>query len=917
MKPVNRLLLGAAWIGALAGCESTPNRAAGPLEPWRAATVLGEPDSVEPGRRDGPVLARREARATAGTIYPGDRPLLRGPGIFPAEENGQVTLNLVQVSIADAAEAVLSGLFGQNYLIDPRVQGTVDIRSSRPIGRRTAFEVFELALKQNGAALVRRDDIYAIVPIGTELGLGIDTQPSIEPGFTIRAVPLRHIGAREMATILQPIAGEGVVAVDEQRNIVVLAGTSVDQVAWQSTITSFDVDWLSNRPVGVFPIRGRSARSVVRGLELLVDTQEGAEPIALFEIIPENNSILAVARTPEALQSVAGWVRRLTRQGQNDARVYSYDMRYARAGEIAGVLGEILGIQVQVPEGAAGAGAGTATQAGALTSFGGLSSGFATQAQMPQIAGQAVNQPPGATSPDAALFGDPLTASQRSEPEGTMNTTRIVASEATNTLLIHATPAEYQRVLGVLDRLDVPPRQVLVEATIIEVTLNDTLRFGVQYFFEREGSDFVLTADPSLGITPALPGFTAIINTPANVVVDALDDLTEVNVISSPNMMVLNNQSARLSVGATVPVAIRQAQEGLEDTDVFASEIEFRDTGVIFEVTPRINSSGSVVLDIRQEVSNVLEPDAETLTPTISQRLLESAIAVDSGETVALGGLFSRDQSNGRSGIPFLVDIPIAGVLFGQRSTSSVRTELLVLITPRIVNNALDARRVTRSLRERVTTIDLTDAALSTAIETPTLETENSRRLRDLLFTSRSTTAPVRREPEYAPEQEYAPEPAASLDGTALEGSPTLAPAPAPAPAAESGAVESPGSDGALRLGPASGKAVSEVPLDAPADALPGEAAGADEALRDAAVRHGGAGGEGAGAYVVLGSFRDPEGPQRRWSSMSSGALAGLSPIYDSAGGLHRVSVGPFDSARARALCASLGADCFVERRGR
>ncbi|MEO0958849.1 MAG: type II secretion system secretin GspD, partial [Pseudomonadota bacterium] len=682
--------------------------------------MLGQTAEIPPGqRRDGAILPRRQASATNASLYTGGQPLGRLSGASQVEEAGEVTLNLVEVTVAEAADAILTGLFGQNYLIDPRVEGTVDIRSSRPISRRTAFEVFELALKQNGAALVRRNNVFAIVPLDTEVGLGIDTRPTVAPGFSIRAVPLRHIGANEMATILQPIAGQGIVGVDERRNIIVLAGTSVDQRAWAGTIASFDVDWLANRSVGVFPIQGRSARSIVRGLELLVDTAEGSEPIAFFEIIPENNSILTVARTPEALHSVARWVQRLTLEGQNDARVYSYDMRYARASDIAGVMGQILGIEVEVP------GSVEASQAAASSP---AFAPFALQTGMPITGLQQVQ----ALETQATLVDDALAPTQRLAPEGSMNRTRIVASEPTNTLLIHATPPEYERILGVLDRLDVPQRQVLVEATIIEVTLNDTLRFGVQYFFEREGSDFVLSVDPSLGLTPTLPGFSAIINSPANVVVDALDDITEINVISSPNMMVLNNQPARLSVGARVPVAIRQAQEGLEDTDVFASEIEFRDTGVIFDVTPRINSSGSVVLDIRQEVSSVTEPDAETLTPTISQRLLESAIAVDSGETVALGGLFSTDASRGRSGIPFLVDIPIAGALFGTRSTSNIRTELLVLITPRIVNNAVDARRVTRALRERVTSVALGDAALSTAIQAPPLESENSRRLKDL-----------------------------------------------------------------------------------------------------------------------------------------------------------------------------------------
>jgi general secretion pathway protein D len=301
----------------------------------------------------------------------------------------------------------------------------------------------------------------------------------------LRVIPLRHIGAQEMATILQPFAGGNIVGVDAQRNIIVLAGTSADQRAWQETITSFDVDWLANRSVGVFPIRGRSAQSIVNGLELVVETDANFEPIVVFEVIPENNSILAVAKTSSALENVSTWIRRLTQDGLNDAQVYSYDMKYARAGDIAPTLSQILGIQVETSDGA----------------------------DMDLI--------------DVSFNGGAT---------GDLNATRIVASAATNTLLIHATNDEYQRVLGMLHRRDVPPRQVLVEATIVEVSLNDDLRYGVQYFLENGADSASLTrSDSGTGIAPSVPGFSAVFGgaTP-EFIVDALEDVTSVNVVSSP-----------------------------------------------------------------------------------------------------------------------------------------------------------------------------------------------------------------------------------------------------------------------------------------------------------------------------------------------------------------------------------------------
>ena len=180
-------------------------------------------------------------------------------------------------------------------------------------------------------------------------------------------------------------------------------------------------------------------------------------------------------------------------------------------------------------------------------------------------------------------------------------------------------------------------------------------------------------------------------------------------------------------MGDQVPTSVRTATDTTStDDQVFVSTVEYRDTGVIFEVTPRINSSGSVILNIGQEVSLVGETDAATGNPVISQRLINSSVSVDSGETIVLGGLFSDSRSGSNAGIPILKDLPVAGNLFGNTSTSRSQTELLVLITPRIVNNQLDARRVTEQLRNRVQSLQSDSASLSTQINIPSTRTQNS-----------------------------------------------------------------------------------------------------------------------------------------------------------------------------------------------
>ena len=669
-------ILAMTALATVSACETiregdTVSR--GLIPPWQREVIAGRTGGGDPqGRNSGPIVGAQSVQAGQGTIFPGRQPLVRRLGFLDANGEETVSLTLVDVSIEDAAAAIFGEVLRENYIVDPRVSGTVTIRSVRPISRTTAIEVFELALQQNGAALVRRGETFAIVPLTAELAIGASTGRQVEPGYSFRVVPLMNIGAQEMAAILQPFAGDGIVGIDAKRNIIVLAGTSADQRAWQETITSFDVDWLANRSVGIFPVRGRSAQSIVNGLNEIVGAEDGLEPLVVFEIIPENNSILAVAKTPKALENAAIWIARLTKATQNDAQVYSYDMQYARAAQVAPTLASVLGIEV--------------------------------------VASEAGNVPGDDIELAAASF--------ESADGIDYNTTRVVASEATNTLLIHATPAEYDRILGILHRLDVPPRQVLVEATIVEVTLTDDLRYGVQYLFQDGDVSARLNAGTDFANEP---GFTLTLDSSPEVIVDALADRTEVNVVSSPNLMILNNESARLVVGDQVPVAVRQAQDVDEDETVFVSSVEFRDTGVIFDVTPRINSSGAVTLDITQEVSSVSRVDAATLTPTISQRIIDSSVSVDTGETIVLGGLFSNSARRSRSGIPVLKDIPVAGHLFGRTSRGSGRTELIVLITPRIVNNRIDARRVTRQLRDRVSILRESSPSLSTDVKVPML----------------------------------------------------------------------------------------------------------------------------------------------------------------------------------------------------
>jgi general secretion pathway protein D len=274
--------------------------------------------------------------------------------------------------------------------------------------------------------------------------------------------------------------------------------------------------------------------------------------------------------------------------------------------------------------------------------------------------------------------------------------------------VIRALPRDYRKIREAIERLDILPLQVLIEATIAEVTLSDQLRYGVEWFF-RSG-DFEATFSQTGNVGPTFPGFSALFaNADARVVLNALEEVTDVNVISSPQLLVLDNQTARLQVGDQVPIVVQQAAPITGDLDTIVNSIELRDTGVILTVTPRVNAGGLVTLEIQQEVSNVVQSETQTVseqsTPTISQRLVSSTVAVQSGETVALGGLITDERERGRRGVPILSSIPVIGVLFSTRSRVAARTELLVLLTPSVIDSPARARAVTEELRRRLSGI--------------------------------------------------------------------------------------------------------------------------------------------------------------------------------------------------------------------
>ena len=644
-------------------------------------------------------------------------------------EGGDVVLNFVNAPLREFVDAVLGSTLDVGYLIDPRVDGTITVRSPQPVPRETVIGVVEDVLAMNGAALVKEGAIYKIVPIAEA-----NPKPTIlhqegrqvafDRGFSLNIIPLRYASAEELREVVEPFVPSGrALRVDPLRNLFIFAGTSSEAADFADLVSIFDVDWVASKSFGLFPLTYADPNSMANELKRVFSQGEGPTTIDVLPI-ERLNAVLVITSQDAYLNDVRAWVERLDRGVEAEQRqLYVYYVQNGRASELADLLGKAFDIDVSQSS-REGADTGLAPALDAAEMNRPAASLYDTDAigSPASPAGDVVTPsrpalPPRLESVEA-LPGFEAPSDIVDEASGASRL-RIVADQRNNALLIHATSAEYSIILAALKKLDIVPLQVMIEATIAEVTLNDALKYGIEWFFNFGNSNIVFstreisTSNPApsqlLGIFPSFSYILAASNT--KVILSALSQITDVKIISSPQLMVLDNEPARLQVGDQVPVAVRSSISTDTTTEApIVAEIEYRDTGVILDMIPRVNASGLVVLDIVQEVSDVAQTVVasntttvvQATTPTISQRRIASTVAVNSGETVALGGLIRDGASKSVSGVPVLSDIPILGNLFKTTTDTTRRTELLVLLTPRVVHDRNDARTVTDDLRQRM-----------------------------------------------------------------------------------------------------------------------------------------------------------------------------------------------------------------------
>ncbi len=610
----------------------------------------------------------------------------------PGTAEGDIILNFEQSDIRDVIQTILGDVLGVNYAIDPGVTGKVSLATSRPVDVDSVLPILESLLKMHRAVLTIRDDIYLVTPetMARLSALKPSLQPDADRGYQIVVVPLQFIATSEMEAVLKPLIADGsILAANSQRHYLIVAGTVAEIENMLDTIDIFDVDFMQGMSVGFFTLEMADASTVRDELANILgaDSDGPIGDMLRFMTVDRLNALVVITPQKRYLETAETWIRRLDHaDDEAGSNMFVYPVQNARAVHLAQLLNELFA------EGSA-----TLSRTG----------GSGSRSPSPFRAAEPEGQGMGTNSRTATLSVRGLR-----DTESIDSKTRIIADDENNSLLIMANRTEYARIMSAIRKLDVIPLQVLVEVSIIEVQLTGELSYGLQWFFKNSVGDsktglgalFPLSVDPSFSYT--------ILNNNGEVraILNLLAAESKLDVLSSPSLLVQDNHTAIIKIGDQVPIRTSEttslSTSGIDP--LITSQIQYLDTGVSLEVTPRVNQGGLVSLEISQDVSDVDETTTSDIdSPTIFQRLITTTVAVQSGETIILGGLIRENKSESETGIPGLRSIPGIGRLFGSKTTSSRRTELIILITPTAIMNMSQARAATLEMQQKMPSIRL------------------------------------------------------------------------------------------------------------------------------------------------------------------------------------------------------------------
>lgn len=606
------------------------------------------------------------------------------------EQGAMVKVTFEKAPVGSVLEALLGDFLKVPYALEGEIQGQITLVSTDPVPEVALLDMLESALEVQGIAMVKGENgIYRIGQsenLRREIPVALRESVSTR-GYSVRIIPLHYLSVAEAEKILAPLGlQQNILRVDPLRNILMLGASAPQMQNALRTLKMLDVDVLSGMSFGIYELVNLEASMLVERIEKMIGNPElsGLASSTRLIALDEINSVMVIAPNTSQLNTVSSWVKRLDVVGlgeddeQTGAQLYVYTVENGEAKAIADLLGQVF-------------------------SSTGTSSGSSTSGRVA----------PGLETSEASTTGSSNSSSGSGSRGVSSMTTqggaRIVADEANNSLLIMASAKEWRSIRAALSKIDKLPAQVLIEVSIWEVTLKDELNYGVEWFFNSKGGvdglgdrGGMLTMNDSGTIGRTVPGFSYLFSgSDWRAVINALSSRSKVKSLSSPSVLVQDNKEANIQVGNQQPIQTSQTVN-TSNTGVLTQNVELKDTGVQLKVKPRVNNGGLVIMEIMQEVTDIGATDTATGQRSFLKRSIESTVAIQSGDTIILGGLIQDNQDKGDSGVPFLHKLPVVGGLFGTKTDGSNRTELLITISPRAINHYQDFGKIVDEFREKM-----------------------------------------------------------------------------------------------------------------------------------------------------------------------------------------------------------------------
>ena len=572
------------------------------------------------------------------------------------EVAGDLSVELTKVDIKQAIKIILGDILKLNYVLHPDVRGLVTLRTVRPITKTQMLGLLDAVLEAHGLMAVHGDGIVQIIPSSSKKDAKVThLLKKTKDGFGVEVIPLTNIPTGKMLKLLAPVVEkDDVIDLPGMNNLLLISGIKKQRITIKKLIELLDVDAMASQYVAIVSLRNTRPEVMISELEQILSPRGNG--LVRFTPIKRLNALMAITPNQKLIETVNLWIARLDKtKDADERRLFVYFVKHSDATAL------------------------TETLKGVFAS--------------------SVRHRRGILQDNDVKNKDTKSALSQTTLHPNFN-----SDHASNSILIWATGREYELISEVLTKVDISPLQVLIEGTVLEVTLQDNLRYGLKYLIESGNFRSLFTQSNAAIASSILPGFGVTFggqNT-TKLVIDALSEITDVRVVSSPQLLVMDGGTARLHVGDQVPIITRTSSSTATDDNRITNEIEYRDTGVTLDITPKVKSSGTVTLNISQTVSDVVRTSSSEInSPTIQQRQVTSTASLQSGTTALLAGLIREVATDIKSGIPLLHKLPVLGHFFGTTGEQKQRTELVVLISPKVIKSRDESEKVTEDILQK------------------------------------------------------------------------------------------------------------------------------------------------------------------------------------------------------------------------